>query len=166
MGLSEESNKTYVLNETKDDDAYLLKKIEEATRKINKTTNALVISALLAMPLIYLSLFLLGPFGIFLIVIFYISIIAFGTVAIRSYDKQRVSYFRNLKVIPNYTNYCPNCKRNLPKYYAYKCIFCGYYPITICQKCKKTQPLEHGKFCIYCGKPIKYAYVNPPLVYS
>jgi hypothetical protein len=46
-----------------------------------------------------------------------------GLIGTKYYDNQRKSYFIKLKVIPNFTTVCPNCKKNLPSYYANICVF-------------------------------------------
>jgi len=128
MGLPEESNKTYLTRKIEVDDVYLLKKIEEATEKNNKAGNVVFAGVVIVIAFFFVCIFLgfLSFFG--LIETLGWLIIIGGVIGTKYADNQRKSYFRKLKVIPNFTTVCPNCKKNLPAYYADKCIFCGYNP--------------------------------------
>jgi hypothetical protein len=159
MDLSEESN-----------DAYLLKKIEEATKKTNRAKDVTGIGFLISIIFLFLGLLIFHLLG-FLFLLLGLPMFAGGNIVSKYYDDQRKNYFRKLKVIPNFTTVCPNCKKNLPAYYANKCIFCGFNPyhperkikgdykklilIPVCPNCKKRLPKDDSAFCIYCGKTLK-----------
>ena len=134
MGLPEESN-----------DAYLLKKIEEATRR-KKTFGIIGYLGFVACLIIGILLFGYGTYYMqhseneFIKNLIRISLIiavagAFIFLYVRfkpiDYNNQIKDYYRKLTIIPEgqrACSVCPNCKKVLPKDYPDICIFCGYNP--------------------------------------